>query len=79
MAKPFSMDLRERIVRAVLAGKSRHEAARAFDVSPSCVIKLMQRYQATGGVGRRSLAAINGPPWLITKPRCAPSSPRAPT
>jgi transposase len=48
MAKPFSMDLRERMLRAVLSGKSRHEAARAFDVSPSCVIKLMQRYEATG-------------------------------
>jgi len=35
MAKPFSMDLRERIVRAVLAGKSRYEAARAFDVIPN--------------------------------------------
>ena len=48
MAKPFSDDLRERMVRAVLAGRSRHEVARNFEVSPSCVIKLMQRYAATG-------------------------------
>lgn len=48
MAKPYSHDLRERMVRAVLAGKSRREAARIFDVSPSCVIKLVQRYEATG-------------------------------
>ena len=48
MAKPFSQDLRERIVRAVQAGRSRHEAARIFAVSASCVIKLMQRFLATG-------------------------------
>jgi transposase len=48
MAKPFSQDLRERMVRAVEDGRSRHQAARMFGVSASCVIKLMQRYQATG-------------------------------
>src|SRR5271165_2532657 len=48
MAKPYSRDLRERMVRAVQAGRSRHEAARLFEVSASCVIKLMQRYEATG-------------------------------
>jgi transposase len=50
MAKPYSEDLRERIVRAVEAGRSRHEAGRIFGVSPSCVVKLMQRYQETGAV-----------------------------
>jgi transposase len=49
MAKPYSRDLRERMVRAVLAGQSRHAAARSFDVSPSCVIKLMQQVETTGG------------------------------
>lgn len=49
MAKPYSQDLRERMVRAVLAGQSRHAAARSFDVSPSCVIKLMQQFETTGG------------------------------
>ena len=49
MAKPYSQDLRERMVRAVLAGQSRHPAARSFDVSPSCVIKLMQQFETTGG------------------------------
>jgi transposase len=48
MAKPYSQDLRERMVRAVLAGQSRHEVARSFDVSASCVIKVMQRFEATG-------------------------------
>jgi putative transposase len=48
MAKPYSQDLRERIVEAVEAGDSRHEVARTFGVSPSCVIKLLQQWQTTG-------------------------------
>ena len=48
MARPYSQDLRERMVWAVLSGQSRHEVARMFDVSASCVIKLMQRVDVTG-------------------------------
>lgn len=48
MAKPYSQDLRDRVVRAVLAGQSRRKAARSFDVSASCVIKLMQQWETTG-------------------------------
>jgi transposase len=48
MAKPYSDDLRERVVRAVEGGSSRHEAAGQFAVSVSFVVKLMQRFQATG-------------------------------
>ena len=48
MAKPYSDDLRERVVRAVEGGRSRHAAAGQFDVSVSFVVKLMQRFQATG-------------------------------
>ena len=74
-AKPYSEDLKRRMVRAVEAGRSCHEEARLFGVSPSCVIKLMQRCRATGEVrpakfgGRRR-----------TRTRCArPPSRRAPT
>jgi putative transposase len=48
MAKPYSRDLRERMVRAVQAGRSRHEVALMFEVSASCVIKFMRRYETTG-------------------------------
>jgi transposase len=48
MAKPYSDDLRGRVVRAVEGGSSRREAAGQFDVSASFVVKLMQRFQATG-------------------------------
>jgi transposase len=49
MAKPYSQDLRDRLVRAVRAGPSRRKAARSFDVSASCVIKLLQQWETTGG------------------------------
>ena len=38
------------MVRAVESGRSRHEVARLFGVSHSCVIKLMQRHRETGQV-----------------------------
>ena len=48
MAKPYSDDLRARVVRAVEGGSSRHAAASQFDVSVSFVVKLIQRVRATG-------------------------------
>jgi transposase len=49
MAKPYSQDLRYRLVLAVLSGLSRRNVARSFDVSPTCVIKLMLPWETTGG------------------------------
>lgn len=48
MGKPLSLDFRCRIVRFVKKGNSCHAAAEKFDVSPSCVIKLMNRLARTG-------------------------------
>jgi transposase len=42
------MDLRERMVGAVEAGASRRATAARFGVSPSCVIKLVRRWQRAG-------------------------------
>jgi transposase len=50
MTRPYSVDLRERVVRAVEAGLSRRAAARRFEVSVSFVIKLLQRWQRRGTV-----------------------------
>ena len=50
MARPLSTDLRERIVASVGGGASRNGTAERFDVSPSAVIKLMQRFAATGSI-----------------------------
>jgi transposase len=51
MAKPYSMDLRERVIAAVESGgMSRNRAAAHFHVAISTVVKWMQRLQATGSV-----------------------------
>ena len=50
MPKPYSQDLRERVVAAVTGGLSRHAAAKHFQVSVSSAIRWMQRWQETGEV-----------------------------
>ena len=51
MARPLSIDLRERAVAAVLkGGQSRHRAAAQFGVAPSTVINWVWRFQETGSV-----------------------------
>src|SRR6202045_388552 len=51
MARPLSIDLRERAVAAVLkGGQSRHRAEAQFGVAPSTVINWVRRFQETGSV-----------------------------
>ena len=50
MAKPYSQDLRMRVVEAVEGGASRREVAELFGISPSVVVIWMQRWAETGSV-----------------------------
>ena len=50
MTRPYSEDLRERVVRVVESGTSRNAAANQFDVSISFVVKLMQRWKQRGTI-----------------------------
>jgi len=50
MARPLSLDLRERIVAAVEGGLSCRAAAERFRVSESCAIKLLHRWKRTGSL-----------------------------
>ena len=50
MTRPLSNDLRERVVRTVLAGESCRIVAGRFGVAVSSVVKWTQRYRATGSV-----------------------------
>ena len=51
MAKPYSIDLRERVVAAVEKdGLSRHEAASRFGVGISTAINWVRRFRKTGSV-----------------------------
>jgi putative transposase len=51
MTRPYSMDLRERVVAAVeTEGMTRHEAAARFGIAVSSAIKWVARYKRTGSV-----------------------------
>lgn len=50
MVKPYSNDLRERVVKAVLAGASCEAAADRSGVSKSSAIKWTRLYRRTGDV-----------------------------
>ena len=53
--KPYSGDLRERVVEAVAAGTSRRAAAERFAVSISTAIKWLQRWQQTGSTAAKPI------------------------
>ncbi len=55
MARPYSLDLRERVVGAIEGGLSRREAAEVFGVSPSTAVKWMRRHHDGGGVAARPM------------------------
>ena len=51
MGRPYSLDLRERVVRAVIkGGLSRHQAAAQFGVGISTAINWVRRFHKTGSV-----------------------------
>lgn len=50
MARPYSQDLRVRVVSAVEGGASRREVAELYGISPSVVVIWMQRWNETGSI-----------------------------
>src|SRR5262245_56052197 len=50
MGKPYSLDLRNRVVAAIEGGMSRNQAAKRFGVAISTAIGWMQRVEETGSV-----------------------------
>jgi len=70
MPKPYSRDLRERVVRSVEAGASCHEAAAAFEVSPSSAIRWVARWRQSGSVAAKPMGGKRSPldahqQWLL--------------
>ena len=78
MARAYSLDLRERVVAAIVAGGSCRMVASTFGVSVASVVKWSQRLRATGSIaakpmGRqqpRSLAAERD--WLMGRLQAVP-------
>ena len=50
MVKPYSDDLRERVVAALGAGESCRTVAQRFGIAPSTVVKWSKRLRETGSV-----------------------------
>lgn len=61
MAKPYSEDLRERVIAAVDAGASRREAAARFSVGISSAIRWVQRWRGTGSVAASPVGGSQSP------------------
>ena len=60
MGKPYSMDLRERIVACVEAGQSCRAAARVFGVSASTAVRLAAAQRVQGHVAPQPQGRVAG-------------------
>jgi transposase len=75
MTRPYSLDLRERVVSAVeIEGLSRHRAAARFGVAVSTAVHWVRRFRATGNVSPSKIGgykkkALRGEhaAWLIAR------------
>jgi transposase len=71
MARPYSLDLRERAVGRVAAGESVRSVAALLQVSVSSVVKWAQRFRATGSAaagpmhGHRPRVLLPHRDWLL--------------
>lgn len=55
MARPYSLDLRERVVAAVESGQTCRATAQMFDVSVASVVKWSQRARTTGSAAAKPM------------------------
>ena len=81
MRRPYSQDLRRRVVRHVEAGHSRRAAAAHFEVSVSFVVNLMTAYRLGGSLAPKPLGGrrhATSSSWTICR-RTKVRSPRKPS
>src|SRR5690606_5023784 len=67
MVRPYSLDLRERVVARVAAGETCRKVAATFGVSVASVVKWSQRYRATGSPAAKRMG--NTRPLLLLAER----------
>ena len=70
MPKPYSDDLRERVIEAVVAGASRREAAESFSLSASSAVRWLQRWRDSGSTRAKLSGGSTSPleeqvEWLL--------------
>ena len=61
MTRPYSNDLRERVVKAVESGASCRAVAGRFGVAVSTVVKWSRRYRETGSVAPGKMGGYRRP------------------
>ena len=61
MPKPYSIDLRGRVIEEVETGASRREAAERYGLSPSVVVIWMQRFEETGSIAAKPSGGSTSP------------------
>jgi transposase len=61
MPKPYSADLRARVIGSIEAGATRRETAERYDISPSVVIIWAQRWEETGSVAAKPSGGSTSP------------------
>lgn len=78
MGRPYSLDLRERVILSIQSGMSCHQAATQFRVAVSTAVKWAQRFRATGSaapgrIGGYRPKGIRGEhrDWLLVRCRAS--------
>lgn len=78
MTRPYSDDLRERVVAAMRSGESCRSVAARFGVAPSSAVKWAQRAARTGSVSPARMGGYRRPvlepqrEWLLDQVRARP-------
>src|SRR3954470_10947429 len=73
MPRPYSQDLRDRVVASVAGGRSRRATAKRFSVSVATVVRWSQRFRTTGSAaalamgGRRPHRLASRRDWLLAR------------
>jgi transposase len=61
MPKPYSSDLRARVIEEIATGASRREAAERYGISASVVVIWAQRFEKTGSVAAKPSGGSTSP------------------
>jgi transposase len=61
MPKPYSADIRARVIARVEAGASRREAAEHFDISASAAVKWVKLFHETGSCAAKPFGGSTSP------------------
>jgi transposase len=80
MTKPYSMDLRERVVAAVEAGQSRRAVAKLFNLGPATVVRWVERQRTSGACAPKPMGGVRHAvllperDWLLARIAAVPDA-----